>query len=95
MLSKGKNFEEMCVYTTTAIHNYLFRFTFLPLHANSPSIPADSAGDKNVAFDFSDACIFGHAVYNYFDYQDFLSFASDFISTCESLRNVYEKLSKV
>ena len=27
----------MWVYTTTAIHNYLFRFTVLPLHANSPS----------------------------------------------------------
>ena len=28
----------------------------IPLH------PADFAGDKNVAFDFSDACIFGHPV---------------------------------
>jgi len=37
---------------------------------------ADFTGDKNVAFDFSDACLFVHPVY--FDHQDFLSFASAF-----------------
>ena len=37
---------------------------------------ADLVGDKNVAFDFSVACLLGHPVY--FDYRDFLSFTSDF-----------------
>ena len=37
---------------------------------------ADFTGDKNVAFDFSDACLFGLSFY--FDYQDFISLASDF-----------------
>ena len=65
-----------CVFTTTAIHIYftsLFSpYMQIPLHA------VYFAGDKNVAFDFSDACLFGQRVYNYFDYQYFLSFASDF-----------------
>ena len=33
------------------------------------------AGDKDIAFDFSDACLFRHPVY--FDHQDFLGFTSD------------------
>ena len=47
---------------------YLFRFTCtcmqIPLHS------ADFTGDKNVTFDFSDACLFGHRPV-YFDYQDY------------------------
>ena len=39
---------------------YLFCFTCtctqIPLHS------VDFAGDKNVTFDFSDACLFGHPV---------------------------------
>ena len=74
----------------------IYYASFFDPYMQIPLHPADFAGDKNVAFDFSaDACPFGHPVYNYFDYQDFLSLASDFISTCESLRNVCEKLSKV
>ena len=46
----------------------------LHLHANFPSF-GGFAGDKNIAFDFSDACLFGYPVY--FDYQDFLVFALD------------------
>ena len=42
-----------------------YPFMQIPLH------PADFRGDKIVAFDFSDACLFGQPVYNYFDYQDF------------------------
>ena len=37
---------------------------------------ADFTGDQNVAFDFSDACLFGHPFY--FDYQYLISLASDF-----------------
>ena len=37
---------------------------------------ADFAGDKNVAFDFLDACHFGHSIF--FTIKIFLSIASDF-----------------
>ena len=68
MLSKRKNFEEtLCLQP----RRYISILLHLHLNTNYPF-----AGDKNVAFDFSDACLFGHLVY--FDYQDFLSFASDF-----------------
>ena len=33
--------------------------------------PPDFAGDKNVDFEFPDACLFGHSFY--FGYQDFIS----------------------
>ena len=33
--------------------------------------PPDFAGDKNVDFEFPDACLFGHPFY--FGYQDFKS----------------------
>jgi len=33
--------------------------------------PLDFAGDKNVDFDFPDACLFGHSFY--FGYQDFIT----------------------
>ena len=62
------------MFTMTVIHVY---FASLTLILNSPSL-ADLTGHKNVAFDFSDACLFGHLVY--FNYQDFLSFTSDFSS---------------
>ena len=75
MLSKGKNFEEMCVYNHG--DTCLFRSTFSP-YMQIRLHPADFAGDKSVAFDFSGACLLGQPVYNYFDYQYFLSFASDF-----------------
>ena len=95
MLSKGKNMEEMCVYNH-AIHTIIyFTLLFYPYMQILFIRQISLQGDKNVAFDFWDAWLFGQPVYNYFDTQDFLSFASDFISTCESLRNVYEKLSKV
>ena len=74
-LSEGKkNLRKCCVYKQGDV--YLFRFTRpltlmqIPLHS------ADFAGDINVAFDFSGACLFGHPVY--YDDQDFLSFASEF-----------------
>ena len=37
---------------------------------------ADFAGDKNVAFDFLDACLFGQSIF--FTIKIFLSVASDF-----------------
>ena len=66
-LSKGRNI-------TTYIYNHgntcLFRLTYTYMQITLHS--ADFAGDKNVAFDFSDACLFFHPIY--FDYHDFLSF---------------------
>ena len=53
-----------CVFTTTVIY-----FASLTLTCKTPHHPADFVGDKNVAFDFSKPCRFGHPVY--FDYQDF------------------------
>ena len=46
-------------------------------HANL-RFQKDFAGDKNVDFEFSDACLFGHP--SYFGSQDFISFRL-FIST--------------
>ena len=40
----------------------------------------DFAGDKYVAFNFSDACCFVYP--DCFDHQDFLSFASAFSLSC-------------
>ena len=55
-----------------AIHIYFASLTLMQITLHL----ADFTGDKNVAFDFSDACLFGHPFY--FDYQDFISLASDF-----------------
>lgn len=71
---------------------YLFHFTYTCMQIILHS--ADFAGDKYVTFNSSDACFFVRP--DYFDHQDFLSLLlQTFISTCESFRNVYEKLSKV
>ena len=70
-----RNFEETCLqpwwYASISLQLYIYRIIMqITLHS------ADFAGDKNVAFDFPDACLFGHPIVFY--YQDFLSFASDF-----------------
>ena len=55
------------------VHNhgnlYLFRFTYAYMQITVH--PPDFAGDKNVDFEFPDACLFGHPFY--FGYQDFIS----------------------
>ena len=67
---KEKTLRKRCVYNHGDMYLFCFTYTYMqiPLHS------ADFAGD--VTFDFPDACLFGHPIY--FDYQDFLSFASDF-----------------
>ena len=52
--------SETCLLCVTYTHIYLL----ITLHS------VEFAGDKTVAFDFSDACLFGHPVY--FDYQDLI-----------------------
>ena len=48
---------------------YLFRFTYACMQITAH--PPDFAGDKNVDFEFPDACPFGHPFY--FGYQHFKS----------------------
>ena len=60
------------------VYNYCVTYLFHSTHTymQIPLHSTDLFGDKNVAFDFSVACLLGHPVY--FDYRDFLSFTSDF-----------------
>ena len=63
------------MFTTTVIRIYFASLTLMQITLHL----ADFAGDKNVPLRYRDACLFGHPFY--FDYQDFISLASDFIST--------------
>ena len=70
----------------TAIHNiYFASLTLMQITLHL----ADFNGDQNAAFDFSDACLFGHPFY--FDCQDFISLASDFSFQHFIMRKSYEK----
>jgi len=75
-LSKGrKKLQGNVEFTTTAIRIYFSSLTLMQISLHL----ADFAGDKNVAFHYPDACLFGHPFY--FDCQVFITLASDFIST--------------
>ena len=50
-------------------NSYLFCFTNTYIQITLHSL--DFAGDKNVDFEYPDACLFGHTLY--FGYQDFIS----------------------
>ena len=67
---KENTWRKHCVYN----HGNTIRFTYTYIQITLLSV--DFIGDKNIAFNVSDACLFGHPVY--FDYQDFLSFTSNF-----------------
>ena len=64
---KEKMSRKCCVYNDGNL--YLFRFTYA--YMQIAVHPPDFAGDKNVDFEFPDACLFGHPFY--FGYQDFKS----------------------
>ena len=64
---KEKMSRKCCVYNDGNL--YLFRFTYAYMQI-AVHLP-DFAGDKNVDFEFPDACLFGHPFY--FGYQDFKS----------------------
>ena len=64
---KEKTSRKRCVYNHGNL--YLFRFTYAYMQI-TVHLP-DFAGDKNVDFEFPDACLFGHPFY--FGYQDFKS----------------------
>ena len=59
LLSEGKNLKETLRFQP---RRYVSISLHLHLYANYPSL-VNFAGDKNVTFDFSDACLFGHPVY--------------------------------
>ena len=63
---QGEKKTKLCVYNHG--DTYVFRFTCTCMQIPF-NFSADFTGDKNVTFDFSDACLFGHPVY--FDYQDY------------------------
>ena len=67
------------------IHIYFASLTLMQITLHL----VDFTGDQNVAFDFSDACLFGHPFY--FDYQDFISLASDFSFQHFIMQKSYEK----
>ena len=60
-----RNFEETLCLQLRQYASIRFTYTKMQITLHS----ADFGGDKNVAFDFPDACRFGHPIY--FDYQDF------------------------
>ena len=66
-LSKGKTLRKRCVYNHSNL--YLFRFTYAYMQITVH--PPDFTGDKNIDFEFPNACLLGHPFY--FGYQDFKS----------------------
>ena len=66
LFQKEKNSRKRCVYNHG--NSYLFHFTYTYMQITV--YPPDFTGDKNVDFEFPDACLFGHPFY--FGYQDFI-----------------------
>ena len=64
---RKKTSRKRCVYNHGNL--YLFRFTYAYMQITVH--PPDCARDKNVDFEFPDACLSGHPFY--FGYQDFKS----------------------
>ena len=60
LLFRGQGTEHTTV-------NGLFTYSYMQITVHPP----DSVGDKNVDFEFPDACLFVHPFY--FGYQDFIS----------------------
>ena len=71
LFKRKKTLRKGCVYSHSDTCLFRFPYTYMQITLNL----AVFARDKNIAFDLSDACLFGHPVY--FDYRDFLGFASD------------------
>ena len=57
-------------------HGNLYVFCFTCAYMQITVHPPDFTGDKNIDFEFPNACLLGHPFY--FGYQDFKSQASDF-----------------
>ena len=63
---RKKTLRKRCVYNHG--NSYLFCFTYTYMQVTVHLL--DFTGDKNVDFEFPDACFFGHPFY--FGYQDFI-----------------------
>ena len=68
---KEKNFEET-LYLQPRQFVSIFTYAYMQITVHPP----DFAGDKNIDFEFPNACLLGHPFY--FGYQDFKSSASAF-----------------
>ena len=64
---KEKTSRKRCVYNHGNLSLFRFTYAYMQITVHPP----DFAGDKNVDFEFPDACLFGHPFY--FGYQDFKS----------------------
>ena len=63
---RKKTLRKRCVYNHGNSYQFCFTYTYMQVTVHLP----DFAGDKNVDFEFPDACFFGHPFY--FGYQDFI-----------------------
>ena len=63
---RKKTLRKRCVYNHGNSYLFCFTYTYMQVTVHLP----DFTGDKNVDFDFPDACFFGHPFY--FGYQDFI-----------------------
>ena len=63
---RKKTLRKRCVYNHGNSYQFCFTYTYMQVTVHLP----DFVGDKNVDFEFPDACFFGHPFY--FGYQDFI-----------------------
>ena len=63
---RKKTLRKRCVYNHGNSYLFCFTYTYMQVTVHLPYF----AGDKNVDFEFPDACFFGHPFY--FGYQDFI-----------------------
>ena len=63
---RKKTLRKRCVYNHGNSYLFCFTYTYMQVTVHLP----DFTGDKNVDFEFPDACFFGHPFY--FGYQDFI-----------------------
>ena len=63
---RKKTLRKRCVYNHGNSYQFCFTYTYMQVTVHLP----DFTGDKNVDFEFPDACFFGHPFY--FGYQDFI-----------------------
>ena len=64
---RKKTSRKRCVYNHGNLYLFCFTYAYMQITVHLP----DFAGDKNVDFEFPDACLFAHPFY--FGDQDFKS----------------------
>ena len=88
-LSKGKTSRKRRVYNHGKLYLFRFTYAYMQITVHLPNF----AGDKNVDFEFPDACLFGHPFY--FGYQDLKSDPSDFSCQRFNARKLWEMLQLI